>query len=58
MKSLRYTAEAIKGSVQRKLRPMLLSWLLYIQRGYSLYRGTHLKDNKGFEANWMQCEAF
>jgi len=28
------------------------------QRGYSLYRGTHFKDNEGFEANWMQCEAF
>ena len=30
----------------------------YAQRGYSLYRGTHFKDNKGFEANWMQCGAF
>ena len=28
------------------------------QRGYSLYRGTHFKDNEGFEANWMQCRAF
>jgi len=24
------------------------------QRGYKpIYRGTHLKDNEGFEANWM-----
>ncbi len=21
-------------------------------------RGTHFKDKEGFEANWMQCEAF
>jgi len=29
-----------------------------VQRGYYLYRGTHFKDNEGFEAYWMQCEAF
>ena len=33
-------------------------WEERTQRGYSLYRGTHFKDNEGFEANWMQCGAF
>ena len=33
---------------------------LFTPRGYSLhiYRGTHFKDNEGFEANWMHCEAY
>ena len=32
---------------------------LFSQRGYSLYiEERTLTDNEGFEANWMQCEAF
>ena len=63
-----------KGCATEKLAPnrhQIISVPLYIhysfmvnsfvwsrQREYSLYRGTHFKDNEGFEANWMQCEAF
>jgi len=35
-----------------------VQYMQWNQRGYtgSLYRGTNFKDNKGFEANWMQCQ--
>ena len=45
------------GNCSRKSRCLVCLMMDPNEDTYSLYKGTHFKDNKGFEANWIQCEA-